>query len=214
MNSYIQQYLEFLEEFSRDVPTKPTKPSPASSDVGCVGFVGCHPEQSQQNCDSWPPRSQELATWPIQWRERWGRLAGRLEDKGHAWQDAERISFEHVARKLAKHEATHGRVKRIKPPAAPAGVDQFSWDDLISPDTLASIELERQLAETAAPKKPLYKPEEPQKGQPDRRSNRPHRMLPDRPHAAYRPPHQRPAWKGADLPRVGMAQECAPFNEF
>jgi hypothetical protein len=41
----------------------------------------------------WPPRAPELSTWPISWRERWGRRANELEEAGERWRYAERIAF-------------------------------------------------------------------------------------------------------------------------
>lgn len=37
-----------------------------------------------------------LATWPIDWRERWGRRANDLEDSGLGWRDAEGRAFVEV----------------------------------------------------------------------------------------------------------------------
>jgi hypothetical protein len=36
----------------------------------------------------WPPRPAELASWPIAWREKWGRLANALQDQGVPWPGA------------------------------------------------------------------------------------------------------------------------------
>lgn len=42
------------------------------------------------------PYRQVLATWPDHWRERWGRLANALEDRGNSWRDAESRAFVEV----------------------------------------------------------------------------------------------------------------------
>ena len=42
------------------------------------------------------PYRQVLATWPDYWRERWGRLANALEDRGISWRDAESRAFVEV----------------------------------------------------------------------------------------------------------------------
>jgi hypothetical protein len=41
----------------------------------------------------WPPRPAELAHWTIEWRERWGRTANELEDRGTPWPECERVAF-------------------------------------------------------------------------------------------------------------------------
>jgi hypothetical protein len=43
---------------------------------------------------TWPPRAPELADWPVEWRERWGRLANELEESGMAWNHAESMAFD------------------------------------------------------------------------------------------------------------------------
>jgi hypothetical protein len=37
-----------------------------------------------------------LATWPVQWRERWGRRSNELEEGGLSWRDAEAQAFVEV----------------------------------------------------------------------------------------------------------------------
>lgn len=39
------------------------------------------------------PYRQVLATWPDDWRERWGRRANQLEETGLSWRDAEGRAF-------------------------------------------------------------------------------------------------------------------------
>lgn len=39
------------------------------------------------------PYRQVLATWPDDWRERWGRRANELEESGLSWRDAEGQAF-------------------------------------------------------------------------------------------------------------------------
>ena len=34
-----------------------------------------------------------VAEWPVEWRERWGRRANALEEKGLSWRDAEAQAF-------------------------------------------------------------------------------------------------------------------------
>jgi hypothetical protein len=44
----------------------------------------------------WPPRPAELADWPVEWRERWGRLANELEDQGMPFPQHEIEAFRRV----------------------------------------------------------------------------------------------------------------------
>ena len=44
----------------------------------------------------WPPRPDELASWPLAWRERWGALANHLEARGTSWPQSEAESFRRV----------------------------------------------------------------------------------------------------------------------
>ncbi len=44
----------------------------------------------------WPPRPEELATWPDGWRERWGELANNLEAQGVAFPESERRAFAQI----------------------------------------------------------------------------------------------------------------------
>ena len=37
-----------------------------------------------------------LATWPVQWRARWGRRSNELEEGGLSWRDAEAQAFVEV----------------------------------------------------------------------------------------------------------------------
>ena len=37
-----------------------------------------------------------LATWPDHWRERWGRRANAIEERGVSWRDAESRAFVEV----------------------------------------------------------------------------------------------------------------------
>jgi hypothetical protein len=52
----------------------------------------------------WPPRPEELADWPIPWREKWGRLANDLEDQGLKFPECEREAF-----RLVKAEMSTGQ---------------------------------------------------------------------------------------------------------
>ncbi len=44
----------------------------------------------------WPPRPDELASWPLEWRERWGSLANDLEARGTPWPQSEVEAFRQV----------------------------------------------------------------------------------------------------------------------
>lgn len=43
-----------------------------------------------------PPCRAALAQWPVEWRERWGRLANALEESGLPWREAEARAFVEV----------------------------------------------------------------------------------------------------------------------
>jgi hypothetical protein len=42
----------------------------------------------------------QLAGWPIEWRERWGRLANALEEQGVLFPESERRAFDRVKAEL------------------------------------------------------------------------------------------------------------------
>lgn len=50
------------------------------------------------------PYRQVLATWPDDWRERWGRRANELEESGLPWRDAEGRAFVEVWSQLRAAE--------------------------------------------------------------------------------------------------------------
>jgi hypothetical protein len=50
----------------------------------------------------WPPRPEYLANWPIPYRERWGRIANELQDRGIPWPDHERLAFVQVEMEMAQ----------------------------------------------------------------------------------------------------------------
>jgi hypothetical protein len=81
-----------------DVPTGPTKP-------GSVGSVGGSPQVCPDFAPPWPPRPQELAAWPVAWREKWSRLANRLEDEGVPFPESERRAFHEIRASLRRGES-------------------------------------------------------------------------------------------------------------
>lgn len=56
-----------------------------------------------------------LASWPEDWRERWGRRANELEEAGLSWRDAEAQAFAEVWNQFRREPRTGG--------LAPAGAD-------------------------------------------------------------------------------------------
>jgi hypothetical protein len=58
---------------------------------------------------------QSVATWPVDWRERWGRRANELEDRGETWDAAEWIAFNETAPDLVDAER-RGEVTYLSPP--------------------------------------------------------------------------------------------------
>jgi TubC N-terminal docking domain len=62
----------------------------------------------------WPPRPAELAHWPIPWRQRWGELANKLQDRGVPWPEHERQAFDLVK---ADKEAVSSKARDLPPPS-------------------------------------------------------------------------------------------------
>jgi DNA modification methylase len=58
-----------------------------------------------------------VATWPVEWRERWGRRANELQDHGEPWDASEWIAFNELAPDLAEAER-RGEVVCVDPPSA------------------------------------------------------------------------------------------------
>jgi hypothetical protein len=63
----------------------------------------------------WPPRPDDLADWPLAWRERWGRKANDLEADGVPYPESERRAW---AETLAERADPDWR-----PPAEPEAVE-------------------------------------------------------------------------------------------
>jgi hypothetical protein len=79
-----------------------------------------------------------VALWPVEWRERWGRRANELQDRGEPWDHAEWIAFNELAPDLAA--ADHrGEVVRADPapglsdPEAVAAIDRAFGDAAPAP---------------------------------------------------------------------------------
>jgi hypothetical protein len=47
-----------------------------------------------------------VAEWPVEWRERWGRLANTYEEKGLSWRDAEAQAFVEVWSEVRAQQST------------------------------------------------------------------------------------------------------------
>jgi hypothetical protein len=48
-----------------------------------------------------------VAEWPVEWRERWGRRANELEEKGLSWRDAEAQAFVEVWNEVRAQQSTN-----------------------------------------------------------------------------------------------------------
>jgi hypothetical protein len=72
----------------------------------------------------WPSRPDELATWPIELRQRWGERANELEDEGLSWRDAERQAFAEVKATPAQCDSSAVPAPEKPPPLSPG---QFLW---------------------------------------------------------------------------------------
>jgi hypothetical protein len=82
----------------------------------------------------WPPRPAELADWPIEWRERWGRSAKRLQDEGVPWPEHERQAFE---RTKAEMELHHNNPRR-RQLAATSSIGRIGHIGLIPPGAVCT----------------------------------------------------------------------------
>jgi hypothetical protein len=59
-----------------------------------------------------------VADWPVEWRERWGRRANALEEKGLAWRDAETQAFVEIWHVLRREHPSDPRTPRVDELAA------------------------------------------------------------------------------------------------
>jgi hypothetical protein len=77
----------------------PTDPAPGNvSPSGDVERETQPPSETEAAAVSmdWPPRPDELRSWPVGWRERWGMLANDLEARGIPWPQSEAEAFRRV----------------------------------------------------------------------------------------------------------------------
>jgi hypothetical protein len=56
-----------------------------------------------------------VAEWPVEWRERWGRRANALEEKGLSWRDAEAQAFVEVWSEVRAQQSTHPTTSALAP---------------------------------------------------------------------------------------------------
>jgi hypothetical protein len=75
----------------------PTGP-PVSELPGPVGSDGPGPPPADRGWRA------GVARWPVGWRERWGRLADELQDRGEPWDAAEWIAYGELAPEVADAE--------------------------------------------------------------------------------------------------------------
>jgi len=59
-------------------------------------------QESAPSAPPWPPRPNELADWPIPWRERWGARSNALQDTGVPWPEHERLAFDQTKAEMEK----------------------------------------------------------------------------------------------------------------
>jgi hypothetical protein len=83
---------------------------PVGKPPGPVGSDGPGPPPADR---SW---RRIVARWPVEWRERWGRRANELQDRGEPWDTAEWIAYGEQAPDLADAER-RGEFVRADPPA-------------------------------------------------------------------------------------------------
>ncbi len=88
---------------------------------------------------SWPPRPAELAGWPVESREKWGRRANELEDAGLDWRSAERQAFGEVK---AERSAGGVHIAAALPPVEPPTVEpEAPADEVYRPRAEAVLPL-------------------------------------------------------------------------
>jgi hypothetical protein len=56
-----------------------------------------------------------VAEWPVEWRERWGRRANALEEKGLLWRDAEAQAFVEVWSEVRAQQSKHPATSTVAP---------------------------------------------------------------------------------------------------
>jgi hypothetical protein len=54
-----------------------------------------------------------VAEWPVEWRERWGRRANALEEKGLSWRDAEAQAFIEVWGEVRAQQSKHSATSNL-----------------------------------------------------------------------------------------------------
>jgi hypothetical protein len=89
-------------DFSNSLCGPPTK---TTKTVSVVSVSSLH-EESKKSTPPWPPRPRELASWPIERRQRWGEMANQFEDQGLAWNEAERRAFD-IVKAASDTESDH-----------------------------------------------------------------------------------------------------------
>ena len=67
-----------------------------------LAFLACADPGTGARPILWPPRSAELAQWPIRWRERWGKHADALQDAGVTWPHHEQLAFDKTRAEMAR----------------------------------------------------------------------------------------------------------------
>jgi hypothetical protein len=111
--SYLARFLNsggFLQE-----PTDQTDETPLMSRDVSVSSVPptTNTQRSPITVALWPPRPPELSGWPVERRERWGRLANDLEAQGTPFPDSEVEAFRRVKADMQQHGTI--RLARPKP---------------------------------------------------------------------------------------------------
>jgi hypothetical protein len=78
----------------------------------------------------------ELAQWPIPWRQRWGELANELEDQGLLFPENERQAFCRTRAEMAEYERYRGPIDKAEPAPPPesdedviAALARVRWDN-------------------------------------------------------------------------------------
>jgi hypothetical protein len=77
-----------------------------------AGPPASDPEPPASAPAPWPPRPTELAAWPVERREAWGRRAAALEGAGVPWPESERRAFAAVCYAVAADSDPYAAAER------------------------------------------------------------------------------------------------------
>jgi len=106
-------YEDETGEVPAEAPSPPVTQSPIDS--------GHNSHQSSSPPPIFHPLAYRgvVASWPVNWRERWGERANSLEDGGLSWRDAETQAFVEVWNELRRQNTNHSNESAATADTAP-----------------------------------------------------------------------------------------------